>query len=546
MSISPVQIAPVQATQVPTAVAPLPLHISRATAAALCVAVPLVFGLYAVLLPQDANWDLQNYHWYNAYAFLTGRADQDIAPAHVPTFYNPTLDVPFYLAAQVLPARVLAFILGALQGLNFAVLYGIAMRAFTGVAVSQRRLSALGVALVGVLGGGNLGMIGTTFYDNIISLFVLSSIWVVIGTHSASLPRLAVAGLLAGIGVGLKLPTVVFAIGLCAACFALPGSFVQRFKSSFVFGLGVLLGFAVFAGHWTLHLWAAFQNPVFPYFNGLFQSDMGLSQSYRDTRFVPGTVSDILFFPILMALNAEQAGEIVFRDWRIAAAFVMLLLTPLAMLVGRTMPRDDAAPNKPAAKYICAAVAVSYAVWLGLFGIYRYLIPVEMLAPLLVVIAVMLWPGPARFKTNLVVAVLALLVVTGKPGTWGRVPYGDTFVSATPPEIAEPAQALVLLAGHAPVAWTIPFFPPEVSFVRIQGFINSPEDGDTGLNRKIRNRIESTPGAIYMLAPQQDRAFADTMLSYYGLALDVQNCRAVSGNLAPNIELCRVNRRTPE
>lgn len=35
---------------------------------ALFVLVPLAFGAYALLLGQDGNWDLRNYHWYDAYA----------------------------------------------------------------------------------------------------------------------------------------------------------------------------------------------------------------------------------------------------------------------------------------------------------------------------------------------------------------------------------------------------------------------------------------------------------------------------------------------
>ena len=34
---------------------------------------PLCYGLIALALGQDANWDLRNYHWYNPYAFLNGK-----------------------------------------------------------------------------------------------------------------------------------------------------------------------------------------------------------------------------------------------------------------------------------------------------------------------------------------------------------------------------------------------------------------------------------------------------------------------------------------
>ncbi|MBL8643554.1 MAG: hypothetical protein JNK21_06455 [Rhodospirillaceae bacterium] len=512
---------------------------ARSIAAVCCIAAPVLFGLYALTLGQDANWDLQNYHWYNPYAFLTGRLDQDIAPAHVPTFYNPTLDIPFYLAAQVLPARPLSFLLGTVQGLNFVLLYLIGASVFAGLAETERRVAALGVALVGVLGGGHLGLVGTTFYDNIISLCVLGAVAVVIGADRPGLKRLLCAGLLVGVGAGLKLPTAVFAIGLCAACLVIGATFQHRVLNAFVFGLGVLAGFAVFAGHWTLHLWTAYGNPVFPYFNGLFESAMGLPASYRDTRFVPLSAGEAALFPLLMAFDPSETGEIAFRDWRIAAAYLAALLTPVLMLLKGRVARDPSALNTPAVIYICAAMAASYAVWLGLFGIYRYLIPLEMLSPLIVVAVTSYWPGPVRFKTNLAIALMALLVVTAKPGTWGRVPFSETFVTSVPPHIPNPASALVLMAGHTPTAWVIPSFPPEASFVRIQGFINHPSDGDTGLNVTIRQRISTHTGDIYMLSAVAERTLAQSVLAAYGLTLTPE-CSAVVGNLAPGIEFCTV------
>ncbi|MDP9195674.1 MAG: hypothetical protein M3O22_02725, partial [Pseudomonadota bacterium] len=50
---------------------------------------PLAFGILALVLGQDANWDLKNYHWYNGYAFLWGRWNIDILPSQTPWFYNP-------------------------------------------------------------------------------------------------------------------------------------------------------------------------------------------------------------------------------------------------------------------------------------------------------------------------------------------------------------------------------------------------------------------------------------------------------------------------
>src|ERR1700691_250345 len=160
----------------------LPPHYttSRKCAIGLLIAAPFAIGVVALLLGQDANWDLRNYHWYNAYALLNGRYGFDLLPSQTPWFYNPALDVPFYLLAAHAPAKIAGFALGILQGLNFILLF---MMAHAALAVKNARWKiAICAALagLGMLGGGEIALLGTTFYDNVTSLgFFLSALLVV-------------------------------------------------------------------------------------------------------------------------------------------------------------------------------------------------------------------------------------------------------------------------------------------------------------------------------------------------------------------------------
>ena len=95
--------------------------------AALFVLVPLACGLYAISRGRDANWDLQNYHWYDAYALLDGRYNRDVAPAHTMSFLPPYLYVPWFWLGNALPARALGFIIAAVQSANLLLLYGLGL-----------------------------------------------------------------------------------------------------------------------------------------------------------------------------------------------------------------------------------------------------------------------------------------------------------------------------------------------------------------------------------------------------------------------------------
>jgi hypothetical protein len=58
----------------------------------LLILLMILMGLISVCLKNINLWDFENYHFYNAYAFLNNRLDYDIAPAQLQTYFNPLLD----------------------------------------------------------------------------------------------------------------------------------------------------------------------------------------------------------------------------------------------------------------------------------------------------------------------------------------------------------------------------------------------------------------------------------------------------------------------
>jgi hypothetical protein len=78
---------------------------------------------YTWFAGEDINWDWQNYHEYNAFALLNGRYAEDVAPAGIQTFLNPLAYVPAYLLRHYVDAPWWGMMLGALHGLNLALIY---------------------------------------------------------------------------------------------------------------------------------------------------------------------------------------------------------------------------------------------------------------------------------------------------------------------------------------------------------------------------------------------------------------------------------------
>lgn len=523
----------------------MPIAAMRPTAMAWsCAVVPLLFGLLGVLLGQDANWDLRNYHWYNPYALLTGRWDFDIGPSG---FFNPLLDLPTWLGAQHLSAKTLSFLLATVHGLNYVPLYFLAHRLLLPVEERRRSLAAMALALVGVTGGGHIGLVGTTFNDNIVSILVLGSALVVVRNAErlvtaplrAALGTAALAGLLMGAGVGLKLPSGVLAVGFCLAFLCVAAPAWRRLQLAVGFGVGVLAGVAILSGYWMWMMWRDYANPLFPYFNGIFKSSMVLAANYRDVRFVPHGILEWLFYPVIITFDPLRTGEIYFRDARMMTAFLLWLATPAFLILRR---RAEPALVTPfTSRYLLAGCGLTLIVWMSLFGIYRYVIALEMLAPLLIVGAIACWPITPRLRATGIALALAFVTVTARPGSWSRLPeWTDQFVEVTAPSIAD--NSLVVVTGFEPTSFVIPAFPPKVLFVRLQGYLNDPKDGDTGLNRTLRQIVDRHRGDIYVLFSKKEPEKVGEVLPQYGLRPDMAKCTVIETNLTRDIRFCPVGR----
>lgn len=517
------------------------------TALAFLWLAPLAYGALALRLGMDANWDLRNYHWYNAYAFLTGRLGFDLLPAQMPTFYNPILDLPFYWLANTLPAPVAGFVWSAVQGLNLSLLFALAMASLRVGTEMQRTLFAVALAAMGGLGGGTLGLLGTIFQDNVVSLGVLGAALVVVsglpglldGPAGRAFVRVAVGGVLAGAAMGAKNPTVIFAVGLCLAFLALPARPWRRLWLAFFFGLGVLAGLGLTGGFWMAHLWHDYANPIFPHMNHVFKSPLAAISDYRNQSLLPSDPLERLFFPFYFAANPLKVGEVAWFDLRVPLLFVLVPLAGLMALVRR--PR--APVSEPgAARYLLTALAVTYALWVYMFCVYRYLVPVEMLAPLAIVLAAGLLPLPVRARLALAGGLLVLVQATMQPADWGRVPWSRQWVQAEVPEVAEPDRTMLLMGGYWAISHVLPLFPPQMPVVRIQSNFLQPDSVGNGTLGILQRRVAEHTGPFLMLSTIPDTPGAAKAAALLGLTLDPEGCRAIPNNLGEPLNLCPVHR----
>jgi hypothetical protein len=380
---------------------------------------PLAAGLAALALGQDANWDLRNYHFYVPFAFLHGRMDLDVAVAHVATYYNPMLHLPFYWAVVHLPPRAVGFLAGAATG-----------------------------------------------------------------------------------------------------------------------------------GFWFVAMWRRFGNPLFPYFNDVFHSPWASGGSYRHDAFIPSGLDEWLLLPFRFAFDPLRVAEVPFRDLRLPLLYLLLAALAVAGLRHRLAARGagqgeaGVGPLDDRIAYLAWFTAFAFVAWAALFGVSRYLVPLELLAPLLAWFVLTELRPSIRSRPWLLVAAAVVMLAAGQRADWGRRPWSDDYFGVVPPRVAALPPALVLMAGREPSGYMVPFMPASGRFLRIAGYFTGPSATPNATDLAMRDAIVAHRGPVFLLYRVYEGRVALPAARHYGLGVEPGSCQSLLPAIEPDRKhvflLCRL------
>ncbi len=507
----------------------------------------------AVLLGQDASWDLQNYHYYCGYALLHKPFNYDFAPAQLQSFFNPLLFALPYLMLAHLPTRITAVALGAFQGINFYLLFLISQALFRHWRNPYRYLISLCNACTGFYGAINISELGTTFGDNLVSVLVLSGLLLIFRFllsdgfktwKSAGL--LWTAGLSLGAAAGLKLTmgTIV-----AAAAVALTGRLLARADraralSAFIGALAV--GFIAVYGFWGANLYLRYGNPFYPHFNKLFHSPYYARTSTFDDRFMPRNLWQTLFYPFSFAVKNHHVSELDLRDARLALCYAaIVLLAGLSLYgfikrAGRVREGATLEKDHPCLWFVAAVLVLAYGMWQYFFSIYRYAIVLEFLAPAFLALAVNRFLRKEPHAAALALALNLGICISVIHPDWGRKKFDDEFLKVSFAPIRHLDRSIVFMAGDGGTSYIVPSFPDTTRFMRIYSNFYHPGQNEN-LDRMIR-QVLAKYDAAHTLVYVANRAELDHTrhaASFYGVQTDDTACFEVTSGADNRGYLCR-------
>ena len=449
--------------------------INKSLGLALSVTAPVGLGLYSISEGQDINYDLQNYHLYNPYAYLNDRMLIDLFPAGLQSYFNPFLDLAYVAAISNWSPLTVGFLLGAVHGLSFLFLLRISRHVLKGHHLGE--FYSLALAIAGVLSVGFLSEVGTIFHDNSVTLILLLSLWMImhfIDSTARGQPafkddaKILCAGLLAGIASGLKLTCSIYALALCLAFLAIGTRWRIRLKSLILFGVFMVLGLLISNGYWMFKMWSLFGNPIFPLYNHIFHGDLIRAVPFFDERFLPATLLEKLFYPVFFTLDPLRVAEFGYEQisWLCCYAAVLFLLVHVLF---KTLKRDSSFNRLNCqARFLLTFFCVGYLLWMQMFGIYRYLIPLEILIPLILfVISSYFFKKRHSWVALLLVVAITIVNLQGSIPDWGHSEWSDRVYRVEPGALSEsPEPAVVYLAGQ-PLGWIVPALNINVPFIQV-------------------------------------------------------------------------------
>jgi hypothetical protein len=531
----------------------------------LSVAGPHLVILLGVLMAvfsvgKDLNWDQYNYHLYLPHAFLNDRFPIDVMTASTNTHLNPLPYLPFYwMAMSNWHSFAVAGVLGAFHGLSVSLIWTLSLTVWFAHLPTKKSLSIFSTILAAIA-PIYLALIGASFLEATLSVFTLAGIllacWGVNDlTRQAAAHYILVAGLVLGSSMGFKLTGIVFATGLG---FALLVCIPMRLWVSRIgpYVIGLLAGYALTNGWLMVKLWGEFGNPVFPFFNGYFQSPDFLPVNLSHDRFRWNSFRELLSLPFSMALPLSW----VYVEPNLPDSRPGILTIACAALIGRTLferlrtkfSKDKSSPEvyphslssgtgaHAGIKLTIYFVVATLPFWLITSANSRYGLPLFLLCgPMLVLALSRLIVNTSRLIQFLLVIVFWQTVQLAFvwPPRWDVTEWTPSWYDPQIPQrlLDEPYGYVSLGETHSN-SFIVPFLHSHSAFTSIAGatLTIAPEAPSSTRHREFLSKHRTKLRTLYAVRTSSnriykwDKRYMDEILAPWALRIDYTDCEFIT------------------
>jgi hypothetical protein len=443
-------------------------------------------GGISVFMGTSRDWDFLHYHFYDGYALLHHRLNIDFAPAGLWSFFNPLLDAfNAFIILNIQNTFWILFLFGAICGLGFFVFYQILCLIFENVdsPAYSKNLLILYTFFTGITAPSAFSQVGATQNDFQTTSFILLGIYCalrgLIHPKNTSL-FLLFAGLCTGVAIGLKLTNGTYLIGLGVAIFLSAPKNKKIPFSALIFS-GFMVGLLASNGWWMWILYEKFKSPFFPFYNAIFQSPDYPFLNYKDVLFSIHHWQEIFLRPFQYATLNRWASEQTMSDPRLMIALLLSIFLAVRFFLKFFNPsfksfktKGLSDQNKKIMFFLFSYLWASYLIWVIQFGIYRYAIPIELIASTFIFFTL----GQHLFTTKNQRILTALIFFLIYWTTTVMIPVRPPFmpkdyIVVESPRTPLPKDSLIVMTS-VKQSFVAPFFPSNVTYASPYFIPDSP------------------------------------------------------------------------
>ena len=376
----------------------------------ICFGILMFIGMFvSVVLKNENIYDFANYHYYNAFALLNNRTQWDLVPACVNTFFNPIIELPLYFYIKYF--NDYPNILYALQGIWFGLFLVALCQICTLVFEQDKKgvgYTVLTLALA-TIAQATLRQIGASTNEVSVAVFILYAFYLLMKmvkfTDTQRWQGFLIAGLLMGIGLGLKQNSISCCVAAGLTLMICLKYLNKPIQSIFFFALGGLIGYLIINGYFMYKYWVLYGNPFFPFLNKIFKSPYFFDFNYRDARFVPSWKL-YLIYPLIWNKKI-LIMERPYYDHHLSLLYVLFICGFVWLATRRKLK------NLYQTERLFVMLAVfgflSFMIWMALFCILRYMVAIDAIASVFLVKLLDLYGK----KSHKVMFVLQSMLIAG-------------------------------------------------------------------------------------------------------------------------------------
>ena len=419
------------------------------------------------------------------------------------------------------------------------------------------RAYAILATLIGCSAAGILSQVGTSTNEIPLAVFHILALWLLIRAvqNRKKTYLLYLAAFIAGTAAGLKLTGASFCVALTAVLLFFLYRFEKTWRLFFLYALCGISGFVLTNGYFMWKNFSLYGNPMFPYYNAIFQSPYFDNFNLTETHFFPTTWIQWLFYPFFWAFTeGTYVSEDAMLDSRLALFLVALIIWIVLIIKNRL-----GGVKKEVAISLVIYCGISYVVWLVQFSILRYAAVLEALCGMLL-IGLCASINKKRWGLYLALFLVGISMWGYKAPEWHHEIFLEqAVVFDKKPQIED--NSLVFFM-HSPSSYLAPILNPKATYMG--GFFSKIEEYPEEFQKQAaqrnnisaqyyrfdfeelqREKITQHQGPIYIISVDWPMIVNPVTLARFGLQGKREDCQRFVTNFtiySTDLAICRVQK----